>query len=125
MKHYLFLAFSISKVVVAQPLSIELESTILVKNFSQMQFTFDHKPSFAILLIFFHLNGTITTFVYRYMHSPQILNNGNLYYLSIMDDFSKFVWLFPMSSKLIVNSIFLQFKIQIKFFLNTLLNPSK
>lgn len=49
--------------------------------------------------------------------SPQISSNGNLYYLSIMDDFFKYVWLFLMSLKSFVSFIFLQFKIEVgKYF---------
>lgn len=49
--------------------------------------------------------------------APQLASNKYRYYVSFIDDFSKFTWLFPMSSKNEVYTIFLRFKTQIeKFF---------
>jgi len=42
--------------------------------------------------------------------SPFLSNNGNRYYVCFVDDFSKFIWLFPISAKSEVTTKFLQFQ---------------
>lgn len=45
--------------------------------------------------------------------------NGNNYYLSIMDAYSKFVWIYPLQRKYDVHDIFIQYKKMIELQLNT------
>ena len=46
--------------------------------------------------------------------SPFYSNNGNRFYVCFIDDFSKFVWLFPMATKSAVVSTFLQFQAHVE-----------
>ena len=42
--------------------------------------------------------------------SPHLSNNGNRYYVCFIDDYSKFIWLFPFCAKSDVFNIFLKFQ---------------
>jgi len=42
-------------------------------------------------------------------HTPS--TNGSLYYISFLDAFSRFAWLYLLTSKLAVTTMFLQFKL--------------
>ena len=42
--------------------------------------------------------------------APQLSNNGNRFYVCFINDFSKFIWLFPIASKSDVYNVFLQFQ---------------
>lgn len=41
--------------------------------------------------------------------APVISTNGSRFYLSLVDDFSKYIWIFPMQSKSNVSSLILTF----------------
>jgi hypothetical protein len=64
----------------------------------------------------FHLSPSLSKFPLELIFtdvwgpSPFPSNNGNRYYVSFIDDFSKFVWLFPIATKSAVTSIFIQFQ---------------
>jgi hypothetical protein len=45
--------------------------------------------------------------------------NNNRFYLSVVDDFSKYTWLFPLASKSEVCATFLRFKQLVETFFNT------
>lgn len=75
------------------------------------------EPSPAISSIYFYFFNISTFVVHGCMgSSPLILNKGNLYYLSIIDNFSKYIWFFPMPTKFAVNQIFLSFKTYVEQF---------
>jgi transposase InsO family protein len=42
--------------------------------------------------------------------SPHLSHNGNRYYVCFIDDYSKFIWLFPFCAKSDVFNIFLKFQ---------------
>jgi hypothetical protein len=64
----------------------------------------------------FHLSPSLSKFPLELIFtdvwgpSPFPSNNGNRYYVCFIDDFSKFVWLFPIATKSVVTSIFIQFQ---------------
>ena len=43
--------------------------------------------------------------------APKLSYNGHRYYVCFVDDFSKFIWLFPITSKSDVYNIFLKFRL--------------
>jgi hypothetical protein len=43
--------------------------------------------------------------------APKLSYNGNRYYVCFVDDFSKFIWLFPITFKSDVYKIFLKFQL--------------
>jgi len=51
--------------------------------------------------------------------SPVLSINGNRYYVSFIDAFSKFTWLFPISHKSKVLNVFLKFQIMVERLFNT------
>jgi hypothetical protein len=51
--------------------------------------------------------------------APTLSNNGNRYYVCFIDDFSKFIWLFPFSAKSDVYNIFLKFQVFVERYFNT------
>ncbi|PKU77855.1 Retrovirus-related Pol polyprotein from transposon TNT 1-94 [Dendrobium catenatum] len=51
--------------------------------------------------------------------APQISNSGFLYYVSFIDDYTRFTWLFPIKQKSEVTDIFLSFKTYIENLLST------
>jgi hypothetical protein len=68
------------------------------------RFSFSLSPSrssFPLELIFTDVWGP----------SPTLSYNGNRYYVCFVDDFSKFIWLFPITSKSDVYNIFLKFQL--------------
>ncbi|KAJ0017847.1 hypothetical protein Pint_11186 [Pistacia integerrima] len=68
----------------------------------------------------FHLSHSVssTPFELIFMDvwgpSPTESVHGNKYYLSIIDDFSKFIWLFPLDAKSKVAQTFINFQLQIE-----------
>jgi IS30 family transposase len=42
--------------------------------------------------------------------APVVSSNGHHYFLSVVDDFSKYIWLFPMACKSDVTTFFIKFK---------------
>ena len=48
--------------------------------------------------------------------SPHLSHNGNHYYVCFIDDFSKFIWLFPFCAKSDVLNIFLKFQAFVKHY---------
>jgi hypothetical protein len=51
--------------------------------------------------------------------SPTLSMNGNRYYVSFIDAFSRYTWVFPIQSKSDVQPTFLKFQVMIERFLNT------
>jgi hypothetical protein len=51
--------------------------------------------------------------------SPIFSINGNRYYVSFIDAFSKFTWLFPISHKSEVMNVFLKFQLMVEWLFNT------
>jgi len=51
--------------------------------------------------------------------SPVLSINGNRYYVSFIDAFSKFTWLFPISHKSEVMNVFLKFQLMVEWLFNT------
>jgi hypothetical protein len=55
--------------------------------------------------------------------APMLSSNGSCYYVSFLDNFSKFCWLYPISSKSDIHSAFLRFQnnverqLKLKFFI--------
>jgi hypothetical protein len=57
--------------------------------------------------------------------APLLSINNKQYYLCIVDDFSRYSWLFPLTSKSDVLSVFIKFKALVEFFLTSPLNQFK
>lgn len=51
--------------------------------------------------------------------SPHVSNEGFWFYISFVDDYSRYTWLFPMQHKSQVVSIFLKFKSYVELQFNT------
>ena len=51
--------------------------------------------------------------------------SGHRYYISFVDHYSKYVWLYPLINKSDAFSIFLEFKIHVEIFLDVPLKHSK
>ena len=70
--------------------------------------------------LLFHLSPSVSHFPLELIFtdvwgpSPFYSNNGNWYYVCFIDDFSKFVWLFPIATKSVVTSIFLKFRAHVE-----------
>lgn len=67
----------------------------------------------------FHASMSFTTMPFDIIHSdlwtsPVLSSNGHRYYVIFLDDYSNFLWTFPISNKSQVYSIFLSFKALIK-----------
>ena len=72
----------------------------------------------------FHKSTTVTYNPLELLHldvwSPgPVSSHGHLYYLSVVDDFSRFTWLFPLVKKSDVTTTFLQFKVYIENLLSS------
>jgi transposase InsO family protein len=73
----------------------------------------------------FHLSPTVSTspleliFSDVWGPSPFLSINGNKFYVSFIDDFSKFTWLYPITAKSDVISIFQKFQLHVERFFNT------
>jgi hypothetical protein len=51
--------------------------------------------------------------------SPFYSNNGHRYYVCFIDDFSKYVWLFPLATKSAVASTFVKFQTHVEKLFNS------
>lgn len=51
--------------------------------------------------------------------SPTLSINGSRFYVSFIDAFSRFTWVFPIQAKSNVMSIFLKFQVMVECLLNT------
>jgi len=68
----------------------------------------------------FHLSTSVLSSPFQLLFMdvwgplPTEFVRGNKYYLSIIDDFSKFIWLFPLNAKSQVAHTFINFQLQIE-----------
>lgn len=75
-----------------------------------------------VRVIVFHLNHHQMSlknhfdliFIYVWGLAPQLSINGFCYYIIFIDDFSRFIWLFPIKAKFDILSTFLYFKCHVK-----------
>jgi len=51
--------------------------------------------------------------------SPTLSINGSRFYVSFIDAFSRFTWVFPLQAKSDVMSVFLKFQVMVEWLLNT------
>jgi hypothetical protein len=73
-----------------------------------------HQLSFQHL----HLSSSPLDLIYSDLWSPVFSIHGNHYYVSFIDAFSKYTWLFPIHCKSHVYAIFLQFQSMVKRLFN-------
>ena len=71
----------------------------------------------TILQVFLPLHLSFKAHLYGYVGSYPICSKSSFkYYVSFLDDFSRYIWLYPISCKGDVTSIFHKFKIYVECF---------
>ncbi len=72
----------------------------------------------------FHLSPSVSSHPLELLFSnvwgpsPISSNNGNKYYVCFIDDFSKFIWSYPIVAKSDVITIFKKFQVHVERFFN-------
>lgn len=70
---------------------------------------------------FFHFLHLFLALIYsnEWGPSPTLSKHGYRYYILFVDDFSRYVWLYPMKEKSESHAMFLQFKIHVEYYFHT------